>query len=50
MQVKSGNCSEVVETCDDTCQKLLSCGKHSCAQRCHRGACNQVGGNSSQTN
>ncbi|KAH8315852.1 hypothetical protein KR067_011340 [Drosophila pandora] len=34
-----GPCSEAEETCGDTCQKLLSCGQHTCTQRCHRGPC-----------
>ncbi|XP_034109724.1 NF-X1-type zinc finger protein NFXL1 [Drosophila albomicans] len=38
--IKAGICGEAAETCGDTCQKLLSCGKHTCAQRCHRGPCN----------
>ncbi|XP_037933957.1 NF-X1-type zinc finger protein NFXL1 [Teleopsis dalmanni] len=37
---KTGPCSEVVDTCGDTCQKLLACGTHYCTQRCHRGQCN----------
>ncbi|KAH8296583.1 hypothetical protein KR054_008304 [Drosophila jambulina] len=32
-------CNEAEETCGDTCQKLLSCGQHTCTQRCHRGPC-----------
>jgi len=26
-------------TCDGVCNKLLACGKHRCAARCHNGAC-----------
>ncbi|XP_068158550.1 NF-X1-type zinc finger protein NFXL1 isoform X2 [Drosophila tropicalis] len=37
---QSLSCSEVVDTCGDTCQKILSCGQHTCTQRCHRGPCN----------
>ncbi|ALC44013.1 CG15011 [Drosophila busckii] len=37
----ASGCNEEVETCGDTCHKLLSCGNHTCTQRCHRGPCNQ---------
>lgn len=33
-------CIETIDPCGDTCQKLLSCGLHTCTQRCHRGECN----------
>ncbi|XP_067613694.1 NF-X1-type zinc finger protein NFXL1 [Eurosta solidaginis] len=33
-------CTEAIEPCGDTCQKLLTCGLHTCTQRCHRGECN----------
>lgn len=34
-------CSEQMESCGDTCQKVMSCGvlSHKCVQRCHRGDC-----------
>ncbi len=32
-------CTLATPTCDDTCGKLLPCGKHTCTERCHRGAC-----------
>nr|XP_032829270.1 NF-X1-type zinc finger protein NFXL1 [Petromyzon marinus] len=32
-------CTEEVLLCGDTCGRLLSCGVHTCAQRCHRGPC-----------
>lgn len=34
-------CTQQIPTCGDTCGKLLSCGIHFCAERCHRGACSQ---------
>ncbi|XP_030375185.1 NF-X1-type zinc finger protein NFXL1 [Scaptodrosophila lebanonensis] len=37
---KVGPCSLAIDTCGDTCQKLLPCGLHTCTQRCHRGSCN----------
>ncbi|KAM7357795.1 NF-X1-type zinc finger protein NFXL1 [Cochliomyia hominivorax] len=37
---KVGPCTEVIDTCGDTCQKLLTCGIHTCTQRCHKGNCN----------
>ncbi|XP_053955812.1 NF-X1-type zinc finger protein NFXL1 isoform X2 [Anastrepha ludens] len=33
-------CTESIDPCGDTCQKLLSCKLHTCTQRCHRGDCN----------
>ncbi|KAL3881056.1 hypothetical protein ACJMK2_033252 [Sinanodonta woodiana] len=32
-------CTEDIPTCGDTCGKLLDCGLHTCAQRCHTGLC-----------
>lgn len=32
-------CTEATPTCGDTCGKLLGCGSHYCAERCHRGNC-----------
>ncbi|XP_058066575.1 NF-X1-type zinc finger protein NFXL1 [Anopheles bellator] len=32
-------CSERIGTCGDTCQKVLVCGVHRCADRCHEGDC-----------
>ncbi|XP_074651738.1 NF-X1-type zinc finger protein NFXL1-like [Tubulanus polymorphus] len=32
-------CTEDIPTCGDTCGKLLDCGIHTCAQRCHTGPC-----------
>jgi len=32
-------CTQATPTCGDTCGKLLSCGSHYCAERCHRGNC-----------
>ncbi|ORY48177.1 hypothetical protein BCR33DRAFT_59883 [Rhizoclosmatium globosum] len=26
-------------TCNNVCNKLLSCGNHSCSKKCHKGAC-----------
>ncbi|XP_061400668.1 NF-X1-type zinc finger protein NFXL1 [Musca vetustissima] len=37
---KIGPCTETIDTCGDTCQKLLPCQLHSCTQRCHKGNCN----------
>lgn len=36
---KIAPCNEPTETCEDTCLKRLSCGKHFCTQRCHKGDC-----------
>jgi len=32
-------CITDVGTCGDTCNKLLECGVHRCAERCHKGKC-----------
>eukprot|EP00066_Takifugu_rubripes_P029143 XP_011618409.1 PREDICTED: NF-X1-type zinc finger protein NFXL1 [Takifugu rubripes] len=32
-------CTEEVSLCGDTCDRRLSCGKHTCSMRCHRGSC-----------
>ncbi|XP_068611953.1 NF-X1-type zinc finger protein NFXL1 [Brachionichthys hirsutus] len=32
-------CTEEVSPCGDTCDRRLSCGKHTCSTRCHRGSC-----------
>jgi len=32
-------CIEATPTCGDTCGKILACGSHYCAERCHRGNC-----------
>ncbi|XP_033984204.1 LOW QUALITY PROTEIN: NF-X1-type zinc finger protein NFXL1 [Trematomus bernacchii] len=32
-------CTEEVLPCGDTCDRRLSCGKHTCSMRCHRGGC-----------
>nr|XP_057924345.1 NF-X1-type zinc finger protein NFXL1 [Doryrhamphus excisus]XP_057924346.1 NF-X1-type zinc finger protein NFXL1 [Doryrhamphus excisus] len=32
-------CTEEVSLCGDTCDRLLTCGKHTCTMRCHRGNC-----------
>ncbi|XP_061524882.1 NF-X1-type zinc finger protein NFXL1 [Phycodurus eques] len=32
-------CTEEVPLCGDTCDRPLSCGKHTCSMRCHRGNC-----------
>nr|XP_043877062.1 NF-X1-type zinc finger protein NFXL1 isoform X1 [Solea senegalensis]XP_043877063.1 NF-X1-type zinc finger protein NFXL1 isoform X1 [Solea senegalensis]XP_043877064.1 NF-X1-type zinc finger protein NFXL1 isoform X1 [Solea senegalensis]XP_043877065.1 NF-X1-type zinc finger protein NFXL1 isoform X1 [Solea senegalensis] len=32
-------CTEEVLLCGDTCDRPLSCGKHTCSMRCHRGSC-----------
>ncbi|XP_077355994.1 NF-X1-type zinc finger protein NFXL1 [Festucalex cinctus] len=32
-------CTEEVSPCGDTCERPLSCGKHTCSMRCHRGNC-----------
>ncbi|XP_037614854.1 NF-X1-type zinc finger protein NFXL1 [Sebastes umbrosus] len=32
-------CTEEVMPCGDTCDRRLSCGKHTCSMRCHRGSC-----------
>lgn len=33
-------CTEVeVESCGDTCSKILDCGIHYCSKRCHKGSC-----------
>ncbi|XP_037901244.1 NF-X1-type zinc finger protein NFXL1 [Glossina fuscipes] len=37
---KVGPCTEIIDTCGDTCQKILACGQHTCTQRCHKGNCN----------
>lgn len=32
-------CLEPLPTCDNTCDKPLSCGRHQCLQRCHDSPC-----------
>uniref|UniRef100_A0A1A8J6L8 Nuclear transcription factor, X-box binding-like 1 n=1 Tax=Nothobranchius kuhntae TaxID=321403 RepID=A0A1A8J6L8_NOTKU len=32
-------CTEEVSLCGDTCDRRLSCLKHTCSMRCHRGSC-----------
>jgi len=32
-------CTEDIPTCEDTCDKLLECGRHYCHRQCHYGAC-----------
>uniref|UniRef100_A0A3P9IQX2 Nuclear transcription factor, X-box binding-like 1 n=1 Tax=Oryzias latipes TaxID=8090 RepID=A0A3P9IQX2_ORYLA len=32
-------CTEEVPPCGDTCDRPLSCLKHTCSMRCHRGSC-----------
>ncbi|MEQ2316965.1 hypothetical protein AMECASPLE_037915 [Ameca splendens] len=32
-------CTEEVPPCGDTCERRLSCLKHTCSMRCHRGSC-----------
>uniref|UniRef100_A0A8C5DGY7 NF-X1-type zinc finger protein NFXL1-like n=1 Tax=Gouania willdenowi TaxID=441366 RepID=A0A8C5DGY7_GOUWI len=32
-------CTEDVPLCGDTCDHVLSCMKHTCSMRCHRGSC-----------
>ncbi|RVE60906.1 hypothetical protein OJAV_G00186070 [Oryzias javanicus] len=32
-------CTEEVPPCGDTCDRPLSCQKHTCSMRCHRGSC-----------
>ena len=32
-------CTEDIPTCGNTCDKLLSCGRHYCTQKCHTGSC-----------
>ncbi|XP_054863590.1 NF-X1-type zinc finger protein NFXL1-like isoform X3 [Amphiprion ocellaris] len=32
-------CTEEVMPCGDTCDRRLSCLKHTCSMRCHRGSC-----------
>ena len=32
-------CTVATPTCGDTCGKLLECGSHYCADKCHRGTC-----------
>lgn len=32
-------CTEDVPPCGDTCDRPLSCLKHTCSMRCHRGSC-----------
>lgn len=36
------NCEEATPTCGGTCDKLLQCGEHRCAERCHVGPCSSV--------
>lgn len=38
----SGDCSAQVDSCGDTCHKLLDCGQHKCLDRCHKGQCSKV--------
>jgi len=32
-------CDEETPVCGATCDKLLPCGRHRCAERCHHGTC-----------
>nr|XP_023021206.1 NF-X1-type zinc finger protein NFXL1 [Leptinotarsa decemlineata] len=34
-------CTEDTPSCQDTCEKLLECGVHTCNQRCHKEKCGQ---------
>uniref|UniRef100_A0A803M3T6 NF-X1-type domain-containing protein n=1 Tax=Chenopodium quinoa TaxID=63459 RepID=A0A803M3T6_CHEQI len=35
-------CDVEVALCGATCDKKLSCGKHTCHERCHRGSCVEI--------
>ena len=35
----SRTCQDPPSTCGDSCGRLLSCGKHHCLDRCHKGPC-----------
>ncbi|CAL4139138.1 unnamed protein product, partial [Meganyctiphanes norvegica] len=34
-------CTKEIPNCGDTCDKLMACGVHYCAERCHKGSCTQ---------
>ena len=36
------SCLDDLPTCSNTCNKPLSCGRHTCQQRCHNGPCAQT--------
>lgn len=38
----SGDCLSQVDSCGDTCLKVLDCGEHNCLDRCHKGPCSKV--------
>ena len=44
LQVEYENlaCDEEAAPCGATCDKLLPCGRHHCAERCHHGRCTTV--------
>jgi transcriptional repressor NF-X1 len=39
LQVTRTSCLDAVPTCTNTCAKLLQCAQHTCAEKCHIGAC-----------
>ncbi|BFI43214.1 NF-X1-type zinc finger protein NFXL1 [Marchantia polymorpha subsp. ruderalis] len=39
-EYKGVGCERAVPTCGSTCEKMLSCSKHRCQERCHTGPCN----------
>jgi NF-X1-type zinc finger protein NFXL1 len=41
-QLPRAACDVVVPPCGETCGKLLSCGVHTCHERCHTGPCTTV--------
>ncbi|XP_073001752.1 NF-X1-type zinc finger protein NFXL2 isoform X1 [Typha latifolia] len=38
-EYKGVGCDAEVPNCGSTCEKLLTCGRHQCPERCHRGPC-----------
>lgn len=41
LQTTQAPCTNEIEPCGNTCQKMLKCGNHICAERCHRSDCGQ---------
>lgn len=42
VEYKALACDEEALPCGGTCNKLLPCGRHSCAERCHHGPCTPI--------
>lgn len=42
METPRTKCTDPIPTCDATCGKLLSCGRHRCPFKCHTGTCMEI--------